>query len=130
MALPFRVFEGISCRAARQARSRTEAHEIRVRVRGGFEPEVIRASAGRPLRLVFRREETAAHSERVVLPAFGRSATLPPYEDVALELLPEETGEFEFACELGLPRGLLVVSNGVGDRRPLPWTQLPKGEER
>ncbi len=130
MALPVSLLEGIFRRAARHAGSGTEAREVRVRVRGSFEPEVIRASAGRPLRLVFRREETAAHSDRVVLPAFGRSATLPPYEDVALEILPEEAGEFEFACELGLPRGLLVVSDGVDDPRPPPRTQFPKGEER
>lgn len=130
MALPVSLLEGIVRRARRHAGSGRDAREVRVRVRGDFEPEVIRASAGRPLRLVFRREETAARSERVVLPAFGRSATLPPYEDVALEILPEETGEFEFACELGRPRGLLIVSNGVDDRRPPPWTQLPKGEER
>lgn len=116
MALPVRALEGIFRRAAQHARRDGKGHEVRIRVKGSFEPEVIRASAGRPLRLVFRREETAAHSERVVLPAFGRSATLPPFEDVALEIVPEETGEFEFACDRGLPRGLLVVSDAPPDR--------------
>ena len=129
MDLPIGLFTGVLRRAGRHVRSDRESHEVRVRVKGSFEPDVIRASAGRPLRLVFRREETAANSERVVLPAFGRSATLPPYEDVTLEIVPEETGEFEFACELGRPRGLLVVSDGRDGRHP-PRTQPPKGEVR
>lgn len=52
-----------------------------VRVRGGFLPDVIEARPGERLRLVFRREETAACSERVVLPSFGKSVMLPPFED-------------------------------------------------
>ena len=106
MGLELRVLARMSRSAPRWGR---EA-EVSVRLRGGFEPSVIHAYAGRRLRLVFRREETSAQSQRVVFPAFGRSATLPPFEEVALDLLPEKPGEYEFACELGLPRGLLVVS--------------------
>ena len=124
MAFQGRVLERIMRRAGREPATR----EIRVRVRGRFEPEVIRASAGQPLRLVFRREETAASSERVVLPAFGRSATLPPFEDVALEILPEEAGQFELVCELGLPRGLLVVSGDTGPGASLRSRRTRGGE--
>jgi hypothetical protein len=78
-------------------------------VRGGYEPAVLRARVGEPVRIVFSREETAACSERVVFPAFGRSAMLPPFEDVSLELVPERAGEYEFTCQLGMLRGRLVV---------------------
>jgi len=80
-----------------------------VRVRGGYWPSVVFARAGRPLRLIFRREETAPCSERVVFPAFGKSAMLPPYEDVTVELLPKEPGEYEFTCQMGMLRGRLIV---------------------
>ena len=56
-----------------------------------------------------RREESAACSEQVVYPAFGKSATLPPGEEVAVDLLPEEPGEYEFTCAMGMLRGKLVV---------------------
>lgn len=85
-------------------------HEVRVRVNGGYEPDTISAEAGLPLRIVFRREETAACSERVVFPDFGKSATLPRNRDVAVELLPEEAGEYEFTCGMGMLRGRLTVS--------------------
>lgn len=87
----------------------TARREVRVRVRGGYVPDTIRAEAGVPLRIVFCREESAPCSEQVIFPAFGKSATLPPGEQVAVDLLPEEPGEYEFTCALGMLRGKLVV---------------------
>ncbi len=87
----------------------TARREIRVRVRGGYVPDTIRAEAGVPLRIVFRREEAASCSEQVVFPAFGKSATLPPGENVAVDLLPGEPGVYEFTCAMGILRGKLVV---------------------
>src|SRR5665647_831123 len=71
-------------------RSRPHVAATRVRVRGGYEPDTIYGRVGEPVRIVFRREETAACSERVVFPAFGKSAMLPPYQDVVVELLLHE----------------------------------------
>ncbi len=88
--------------------------EVHVRVRGGYEPDTIRAHAGVPVRVVFRREESAACSEQVVFPAFGKSATLPQGENVAVDLLPTEPGEYEFTCGMGMLRGRLVVAAGRG----------------
>lgn len=87
------------------------AREVRVRVRGGYDPAVIRAEAGVPLRVLFRREEAAACSEQVVFPALGKSATLPQGEEVAVELLPKLPGEYEFTCGMGMLHGRLVVSS-------------------
>jgi len=82
---------------------------VRVRVRGGYIPDTIRAEAGVPLRLVFRREETSSCSEQVIFPAFGKSAMLPTGEQVAVELLPNEPGEYEFTCAMGMLHGRLIV---------------------
>lgn len=84
-------------------------NEVRVRVLGGYVPDVIVTEAGVPLRITFRREETASCSERVVFPAFGKVATLPAYEDVAVDLLPQRPGNYEFTCGMGVLRGTLVV---------------------
>jgi len=85
------------------------AREIDVRVRGGYDPERISVEAGVPVRIIFRREESAPCSEQVVFPGFGKSATLPPGEKVAVDLLPETPGEYEFTCGMGMLRGTLVV---------------------
>jgi plastocyanin domain-containing protein len=86
------------------------AREVGVRVRGGYDPDTIRAVAGVPLRIVFRREESSACSEQVVFPALGKSATLPEGESVVVEVLATEPGEYEFTCAMGMLRGRLVVS--------------------
>jgi hypothetical protein len=97
-------------------------------VKGGYEPPVVHGRVGEPLRIVFSREETASCSEHVVFPAFGKSAMLPPFEDVALELVPEQAGEFEFTCQMGMLRGRLVVAGdaseppAVGDLSPTART--------
>ncbi|MDA8040251.1 MAG: cupredoxin domain-containing protein [Actinomycetota bacterium] len=86
------------------------ARQVRVSVAGGYHPDTVRADAGRPLRILFHREESSTCSEQVVFPAFGKSATLPQGEDVAVDLVPVEPGSYEFTCALGMLRGRLVVS--------------------
>lgn len=83
--------------------------EAMVLVKGGYTPNVIVAARGKPVRLVFRREETAVCSEFVVFDAFGKSARLPEGQSVPLELPPAEPGEYPFACQMGMYRGTLVV---------------------
>lgn len=64
---------------------------------------------GKPVRLNFRREETASCSDTVVLSDFGKSAKLPTGQIVPVEFLPDTPGEYEFACQMGMLRGKLVV---------------------
>jgi plastocyanin domain-containing protein len=106
---------GVGRLRRRERATGTEPHTARVVVRGRYEPDTIVAAAGRPLRITFRREDTLACSERVVFPDFGKSAMLPPHEDVTIDLVPERAGEYEFTCQLGLLRGLLIVTGpGAG----------------
>lgn len=83
--------------------------EAMVLVKGGYTPDVIVVQHGKPVRLTFRREESAACSEMVVLGAFDKSARLPEGEAVPVEFLPEKPGEYEFTCQMGMFRGRVVV---------------------
>ncbi|OGL24347.1 MAG: copper-transporting ATPase [Candidatus Rokubacteria bacterium RIFCSPLOWO2_12_FULL_69_21] len=83
--------------------------EQMVLVKGGYTPDVIVVQAGKPVRLSFVRQESASCSEQVLLPAWGKSAALPEGETVRVEFLPKERGEFEFACQMGMFRGKLIV---------------------
>ena len=78
-------------------------------VKGGYTPDTIVVRTGRPVRLNFRREETASCSDKVIFADFNKSAELPTCETVTIELLPKEPGEFQFACPMGMFRGRLVV---------------------
>jgi len=93
----------------RAAMTSTGYQEAMVLVKGGYTPDVIVVQHGKPVRLSFRREETAACSEMVVFSHFGKSAKLPEGQTVAVELLPEKAGEYEFTCQMGMLRGKLVV---------------------
>ena len=83
--------------------------EQMILVKGGYTPDTIRVAAGRPVRLLFRREETAACSEQVLLPDFGKSAALPTGQVVSVEFMPGEPGSHEFTCQMGMLRGQIVV---------------------
>ena len=52
-------------------------------------PDAIVVRAGKPVRLKFRREETASCSDKVIFADFNKSADLPTGETVAVELLPK-----------------------------------------
>lgn len=83
--------------------------EAMVIVRGGYTPDVIVVEHGKPVRLSFRRDETASCSEMVLFPDFNKSATLPEGVVVPIEFLPEKPGEYEFHCQMGMLRGKLIV---------------------
>ena len=94
----------------RRKRLRGSATQV-IRVRGGYRPDRIYGRAGEPLTLVFRREETAPCSETVVFAALGKSATLPPYEDVRVELPATAPGAYEFTCGMGMLHGTLILED-------------------
>ncbi len=83
--------------------------EALIVVKGGYTPDTIVVEHGRPVRLNFRRDETAACSEMVLFPDFDKSAKLPTGETVAVEFIPNKPGEYEFACQMGMLRGKLIV---------------------
>ncbi|MGC1861004.1 MAG: tetratricopeptide repeat protein [Methylocystis sp.] len=83
--------------------------EAMILVKGGYTPDTIIVRQGKPVRLNFRREETASCSDKVIFADFQKSADLPTGETVAVEFLPKEPGEFGFSCPMGMFRGKLVV---------------------
>jgi plastocyanin domain-containing protein len=83
--------------------------EAMILVKGAYNPDVIVVEHGKPVRLMFNRQETAACSEKVVFPDLSRSAELPEGEVVPIEFTPEQPGEYEFTCGMGMLRGKIVV---------------------
>jgi len=85
--------------------------EAMVLVKGGYTPDLIIVEKGKPVRLNFLRTESAACSEMVMFPDFNKSAHLPEGETVAVELMPNQPGEYEFQCQMGMLRGKLIVED-------------------
>jgi plastocyanin domain-containing protein len=93
----------------RAAVSESGAQEVTITVKGGYTPDVIVVKAGRPVRLIFTRQESASCSEKVLFPDFHQNANLPEGEHVTLEFTPEKPGEYGFQCQMGMLRGKLIV---------------------
>lgn len=85
------------------------AQEADIIVKGGYTPDVLVVQAGRPVRLNFLRQETAACSEMVLFPDFNKSAKLPTGQTVTVEFTPDKPGEYDFQCQMGMLHGKLIV---------------------
>ncbi|MFV1969850.1 MAG: cupredoxin domain-containing protein [Acidimicrobiia bacterium] len=96
--------------AAKAAATVSGVQEAFIVVKGAYSPDRIQVEAGRPVRLMFNRQESSPCSEKVILDAFGVSADLPEGETVPVEFTPTTPGEYEFACQMGMLRGTVVVT--------------------
>jgi plastocyanin domain-containing protein len=96
-------------KGVRAAEASSGHQEAMILVKGGYTPDTIIVRHGKPVRLNFRREETASCSEKVIFADFNKSADLPTGETVPVEFVPDKAGEYEFACAMGMFRGKLIV---------------------
>ncbi len=96
--------------------------QIEVTVKGGYSPNRITVRAGIPLRIVFDRREAGECTSEVVFPDFRLRRSLPAYKRTEVQLMPERTGEYPFACGMNMVHGTLVVdphqAGGNGNGRP------------
>ena len=72
-------------KTARTAEVRAGVQEIKITVKGGYSPDIIRVRQGVPLRLVFDRQENSDCSARVVFPDFQAGKSLKPFGTTVLE---------------------------------------------
>lgn len=83
--------------------------EAMILVKGGYTPDTIVVRNGKPVRLNFRREETASCSDKVIFADFNKSADLPTGQTVPVEIMPDKPGEYGFGCPMGMFKGRLIV---------------------
>jgi len=83
--------------------------EATVLVTGAYTPGVIILKHGRPVRLKFIRQGTAACSEEVVFPDLARRVRLRDGELVPVDFTPEQAGEYEFTSGEGSLHGKIIA---------------------
>ena len=76
---------------------------------GVYEPSIIKAKKGQKLELCFLRKDETPCSEVVVFDALNVSAELPINQPHSITLQLDQTGEFDFTCQMGMYRGKLIV---------------------
>jgi Cu+-exporting ATPase len=103
---------------ASRAEVRGGLQEVEITVKGGYSPSLIRVEQGVPLRLVFDRQERGECTSEVVFPDFRLRRALPAFARTAIELTPERSGEFGFACGMNMVHGTLLVEPAEGNGGP------------
>jgi len=75
----------------------------------GFDPELIPAKAGQPLKLAFFRPNAANCAREVVFPGLGIRKELPPGQTVVVDISPPKSGPLGFECGMKMLKGQLIV---------------------
>lgn len=106
--------------------SQNGVQEVRVVVKGGYDPDTILVEAGRPVRLHFYRDETAECSERVVFETLTIDEALPAFQTKTIEFTPTVPGDYPFRCGMSMLRGRVVAQEG----RDAARANLGKGHHK
>ena len=96
-------------RPAGRAHMVGDVQEVRITVKGGYSPNLIRVRQSVPLRIVFDRQESGECTSKVVFPDFALNRALPAYATTTVALTPAKAGQFGFACGMNMVHGTLVV---------------------
>lgn len=83
--------------------------EVEIKVQGGYSPETISVSSGKPIKLVFLRTDDSSCLEEVVLSDFHVRKELPLNERVEIEVTPPKAGEYKFTCGMNMYHGKLIA---------------------
>lgn len=82
---------------------------ITIVVSGAYSPNVVHVKAGKPLTLIFDRQEDSSCSKKVIFSDFGITADLADFDRTEIKFTPDKIGEFNFTCEMGMYQGKLIV---------------------
>ncbi len=84
-------------------------NQVRITVDGGYSPNLIRVKRGQPVTLQFLRRDPSGCLEEIVLPDYGIRKSLPLNRETAVTIVPNQVGEFDFACGMNMYRGKIRV---------------------
>lgn len=82
---------------------------VDITVEGGYSPEVIAIPKGKTTKINFIRKDPSSCLEEVVLGDFKIRKHLPLNQKVTIELTPQKSGEFGYACGMNMYHGKIIV---------------------
>jgi plastocyanin domain-containing protein len=95
---------------ARSGPAQTVSDAVDVIVDDGvYSPAAIEVKQGETVKLNFIRRDASPCAEKVIFADLGVSAELPINQARQVEITPQQRGEFEFTCQMGMYRGKLIV---------------------
>lgn len=82
---------------------------VDITVDGGYSPDVISIPKGKTTKISFTRKDPSSCLEEVVLGDFNIRKHLPLNKKVLVELTPQKSGEFVYACGMNMYHGKIIV---------------------
>ena len=84
---------------------------IRIAVKDGvYDPSHVQIPAGKQVTLYFVRHDATPCADTVVFAQLNASYALPINQTVEVIIPPQEPGEIDFTCQMGMYRGKLIVT--------------------
>ncbi|OGZ70741.1 MAG: hypothetical protein A3F47_00475 [Candidatus Staskawiczbacteria bacterium RIFCSPHIGHO2_12_FULL_38_11] len=83
--------------------------EVDIIVEGGYSPNVISIKKGKTTKINFIRKDSNSCLEEVVLGDFKIKKHLPLNQKVTVEITPQKSGEFGYACGMNMYHGKIIV---------------------
>jgi Cu+-exporting ATPase len=103
-------FFGSKRRVGVTAATVSGVQEVEIEVKGGYTPDHIVVTRGRPVRLKFRRTEGGPCTDHVLIPGLRVNLALPAFRTTDVEFTPTEAGDFEFHCGMNMVHGTMTVT--------------------
>lgn len=75
----------------------------------GFNPSEVKATAGKPVTLVFTRVTDATCATSVVFPSLKITKDLPLNTPTEITFTPDKSGDINFACGMNMITGVVTV---------------------
>lgn len=85
------------------------SENIDVIVDGGYSPSLVSIKKGQKTTLNFLRKDENSCLEQVLFPDFKIKKFLPLNKIIPIEIIPKNSGEYEFSCEMNMFHGKVVV---------------------
>ncbi|HEY9771176.1 MAG TPA: cupredoxin domain-containing protein [Coleofasciculaceae cyanobacterium] len=92
---------------SQKARVESGIQEVDIVVDGGYKPDKIEVTAGKPVKLNFYRKDPRSCLEQVLLPDFNQALDLTLNQTTSVEIVPENPGEYIFTCGMNMYRGVV-----------------------
>ena len=88
----------------------TDTGSLEVKVANGvYSPSVIEAPAGKPLKLLFRREDPSPCAQKVVFADFDLTEELPLGKTKTITIPAQAAGSYKFTCQMQMYQGTLKI---------------------
>lgn len=84
-------------------------NEVDIIVSGGYSPEVISIPKGKTTKINFIRQDKNECLSEVILADFKIRKELPLNKKVTVEITPQKSGEYGYACGMNMYHGKILV---------------------